>query len=274
MMPLSSLPPPVIVIGMHRSGTTLLTRVIEAFGLCWGRNRDEYNEDQDFQALNEQLFEKAGARWDNPGSLTSMLIKPAFAAEAEKLLRDGIDCIGRDFLPEQKVSVCGDRARTAVSSWGWKDPRSTFTLPLWLKLFPEARVVHIMRNGMDVAVSVWKRETSRPEGERHPHYSALCQTLDGCFLLWKKYISRSMSLVGSMDNSIELTFEDLLNNTDEETRRLCDFLELDFADGVDGFFTPMNTQRANAFRYNKNPLITEFIDRVSNDPLLRNLGFV
>jgi len=249
---------PVIVIGMHRSGTTLLTKVIEAFGLHWGHSRDEYNEDVEFQALNEQLFEKAGARWDNPGSLIRMLIKPAFTAEAEKLLRDGIDRMGRNFLLEQKMEVCGDPEQIAARHWGWKDPRSTYTLPLWLDVFPEARVVHIMRNGLDVAISVWKRETSRPEGKRHPHYSTTCQTLDGCFLLWKKYTRRAMSLVRSMDNSIELTFEDLLKNTAVETRRLCDFLELDSTNGIDELFPPVNTNRADAFKMQYRPVGRRF----------------
>src|SRR5213078_1316124 len=42
--------------------------------------------------------------------------------------------------------------------WGWKDPRTVFTLPLWLQLFPKAKIINIVRNGVDVASSLSVRE--------------------------------------------------------------------------------------------------------------------
>lgn len=42
--------------------------------------------------------------------------------------------------------------------WGWKDPRNTITLPIWLELFPNAKILHIRRHGVDVAQSLRKRE--------------------------------------------------------------------------------------------------------------------
>lgn len=51
--------------------------------------------------------------------------------------------------------------------WGWKDPVNTFTLPFWLDLFPEARVVHIFRNGVDIAQSLYTR--THADFKRHYH---------------------------------------------------------------------------------------------------------
>ena len=45
--------------------------------------------------------------------------------------------------------------------WGWKDPRNTFLLPLWRDIFPEAKVIHVIRNGVDVAASLLTREEKR-----------------------------------------------------------------------------------------------------------------
>ena len=42
--------------------------------------------------------------------------------------------------------------------WGWKDPRNTFTIDLWKEIFPDARILHIYRNPIDVAESLRKRE--------------------------------------------------------------------------------------------------------------------
>jgi hypothetical protein len=45
--------------------------------------------------------------------------------------------------------------------WGWKDPRNTFLLPIWLEIFPNAKIIHIYRNGLDIAKSLAVREQSR-----------------------------------------------------------------------------------------------------------------
>src|SRR5207237_264153 len=41
--------------------------------------------------------------------------------------------------------------------WGWKDPRTSLTIPLWLELVPDLRVVVCLRNPLDVALSLRKR---------------------------------------------------------------------------------------------------------------------
>jgi hypothetical protein len=45
--------------------------------------------------------------------------------------------------------------------WGWKDPRNTLLLRPWLEVFPEAKVVHVVRNGVEVALSLARREAFR-----------------------------------------------------------------------------------------------------------------
>ncbi len=50
-------------------------------------------------------------------------------------------------------------------SWGWKDPRNTFTLPMWLKVFPNAKVIHVLRDKESVARSLMKR--NQVKGEVH-----------------------------------------------------------------------------------------------------------
>src|SRR5262249_51761949 len=44
--------------------------------------------------------------------------------------------------------------------WGWKDPRNTYTLPIWLDVFPHAKVVHVYRHGVDVAHSLRVRQNN------------------------------------------------------------------------------------------------------------------
>jgi len=211
---------PVIVIGMHRSGTSLLTAMLGECGVFRGWELDEYHESRQFQAVNERLFAAAGATWDRPADLAAFLARPDGLATARGLLADLADetFFSSYFGP-------GSDAR-AVGRWGWKDPRNTYTLPLWLELFPAARVIHILRNGTAVALSLRKRETSRPEGRQHPHYSARCQSLEGCLTLWREYVARAREVSGKHRWTLEITFEALLRDPAAELARVAAFMDL------------------------------------------------
>ena len=45
--------------------------------------------------------------------------------------------------------------------WGWKDPRNSFTLKIWRQIYPNAKVIHIHRNPVDVANSLKKRSLAQ-----------------------------------------------------------------------------------------------------------------
>src|SRR5205814_6378464 len=98
--------------------------------------------------------------------------------------------------------------RQLNAPWGWKDPRSTFTLPMWLRIFPNAKVVSIERNGVDVAESLRAREVrilqAAPDYYRryrglfflHPRRggfanSPRCLALEDAFALWEEYTSQA-----------------------------------------------------------------------------------
>ena len=58
--------PPVIVIGMHRSGTSMLTRFIQDLGVFMGKDLSENDESRFFMNLNRWILFQAGASWDVP----------------------------------------------------------------------------------------------------------------------------------------------------------------------------------------------------------------
>jgi hypothetical protein len=70
--------------------------------------------------------------------------------------------------------------------WGWKDPRNSVTLPIWLSLFPQAKVIHVVRNGIDVSISLHQREVSRKESSHD--YERRCLDYRYCFHLWEQYL--------------------------------------------------------------------------------------
>src|SRR5207302_9249377 len=99
-----------------------------------------------------------------------------------------------------------------ASPWGWKDPRNTFTLPMWLHIYPDAKLISIERHGVDVAESLRASEMSNLKGaaqryERYPALSFLrqsedsfvdsprCLSLDGGFSLWSAYVSQARRML-------------------------------------------------------------------------------
>src|SRR4051812_23444294 len=58
--------PPVILLGMHRSGTSLIARVLDQLGLFQGSELQEDHESVYFLDVNDTLMKRIGASWDNP----------------------------------------------------------------------------------------------------------------------------------------------------------------------------------------------------------------
>ena len=128
--------------------------------------------------------------------------------------------------------------------WGWKDPRTTVTLPFWLALFPNARVIHLVRNGIDVAESLYQRQM---QGQtlakaRWKQYRGLFRFLDkkGWFgtsprlvrriegvRLWEEYLSWADRHTTDLQERLQVVrFEDLVAHPEETLPSILRFCDL------------------------------------------------
>src|SRR5439155_24706777 len=105
-----------------------------------------------------------------------------------------------------------------------------FTLPAWLVLFPQAKLVYIVRNGIDVAASLRLREQreldrrieefSAKARQLNKHSmlerasfkgSARCLTLAGGFSLWEEYVAEAeTALAGVPNERVVVSYEQFL----------------------------------------------------------------
>jgi hypothetical protein len=98
--------------------------------------------------------------------------------------------------------------------WGDKSPSYIDDLALIAKLYPDARIVHIVRDVRDYCLSIhraWKKDMLRA-AERWAD-GVMQARADGSVL---------------QDRYLEVRYEDLLVNTETELRRICEFLGLAF----------------------------------------------
>ncbi len=177
MWPSFEIDKPLIIIGMHRSGTSFVAEMLHEAGIHMGTLRDPNFEAMHFLSLNQQLLQALQADWLQPKALTG---KESIDFQPMELFCEHKKMMSRKFL---LIKLLHNN-----SSWGWKDPRNTFTLPFWLALWPQARVLHVHRNGWEVAHSLKLR--NNVQGEVH---DPRLEDLKFNFNLWEKYVEQAFS---------------------------------------------------------------------------------
>jgi glycosyltransferase involved in cell wall biosynthesis len=141
----------VVVLGMHRSGTSATARSLEVLGVNLGDNLypatidnpKGFWEDQSILGINEELLARTGRTYDRLGLVDWTAPDDpdiaAIRARAVTLLRE----------------KCGEN-----SVWGFKDPRTARLLAFWQPVFQEAgcepAYVIALRNPISVFESLRK----------------------------------------------------------------------------------------------------------------------
>jgi hypothetical protein len=272
--------PPVLIMGMHRSGTTLLTNMLRDLGLFIGHKTDPNFEAILFLSINNWLLELANATWDDPGGLKDLLQIRSNVIAIRKEVRRLIDENGAAYL-QSAEKVTSHTLRSMPIPWGWKDPRNTFSLPLWLSLFPNARIIHVKRHGVDVASSVQKRQCQyfeeMDQGLRRQNRALppsvriggwlstrRCTTLEGAFELWEEYVTQGARHVERLGaQAMEVTFEELLKEPARILSEICRFCDLGVnPERIESVATRVNGNRGLAYRRSF-PLL-QFAETVSH----------
>ncbi len=151
-------PPPfagdaVLVLGMHRSGTSAITGALGVLEVPLGSrlidagpdNPGGYWEQRDAVLLDEQLLHALGSDWDDPTPLPESWLDGEPATVAAAAIR----------------ALVGDEF-SGKSLWALKDPRLCRLLPLWrrelLALGVQPSVVLVLRHPDEIAASLRRRD--------------------------------------------------------------------------------------------------------------------
>lgn len=283
---------PVIVIGMHRSGTSMLARMLETCGLFVGARKEDNHEALFFLELNDWLLRQSGGSWDHPLAIDCTLDEPRLKSLVVDYLHIMLDSRHAARYTGWWRYLAGVRPLRMRNPWGWKDPRSTFTLPLWLEIFPDARVIHLYRNGIDVASSLARRvhEHLRRAEMRHRRrksswaywirrkegvfvMSPRCLSLARGFRLWEQYVTRAFEyrdLLG--DKMLDVRFEDLTSRAEQILPTIVSFCGLrPSAERVRKAGAAVRPHRGHAYLADSS--LRSFAEGVAGNEWMRRLGY-
>ena len=210
---------PVFVLGCGRSGTKLLyhmllssgkfavyyseSNVFNLLGLRFGNLSERRNRQKLMQVwLQSKLFERSG--------LTREEIEPQILENCRN---------AGDFL---RILMETMARKQGVERWAESTPLNTLYLPLIKKLIPDALVIHIIRDGRDVAVSLNKIGWISP----FPWDKKRSLVVAGIF--WKWIVSKGRRYGRRMGSDyLEVHFEDLVNSPERTLRDIGSFIGQD-----------------------------------------------
>jgi hypothetical protein len=278
---------PVIILGMHRSGTTMLARALERLGLyIGGRGVDEDGEAVFFRKINDWMLSCANASWDAPRNFQS--IDESCKDHLLRVARGHLRGLRRiKYLGLKRSLVTKDIGDLRIP-WGWKDPRNTITMDIWNDIFPQARLVHIHRNPVDVAESmrVGQERSARPENRKwtwpikelllkRVDYQVSVRTRDlrQGVELWEEYVGKALELDKSAPGRImHVKYETLLDEPERTLGAVLEFIGLEAGgEGMRAVVRGVDPTRKNAFLERED--LRRLFQEVRQRPLARALGY-
>lgn len=197
----------VFIVGAGRSGTTWLQMMLGAHpAIATGQ------ESQIFHNYLRKLHEQWQRELDYP--------------ETNELRKHGItsyidDDRFTELMRHFAIGVFENIfvAKPGASMFLEKSPNNSFNIDLIVRCLPDARFIHVIRDGRDVVTSMLAAKKS---WGRHwaPEYAADAASE------WQRAVTESSRLGGLSDHYIEVKYEELLSNGPDELRRVFGFLEL------------------------------------------------
>ncbi|WP_337104130.1 sulfotransferase [Paenibacillus sp. YIM B09110] len=195
----------IIILGMHRSGTSLIARTVGSLGVYLGQDADMMPQGEDnpegfweltsIVQLHEKILNKLASSWDTTKPLPD-----------EWWLSNDIE----PFKNEMKNIISSYFSGKKV--WGWKDPRTCLLLPLWKEVLKELHIdasfVLCVRNPLGVAASLNKRDRF---------------SFEKSYALWSLYTLHGLYYSNGEKRTV-ISYEELMEKPNEVCQRLQKFL--------------------------------------------------
>ncbi|HEY8467829.1 MAG TPA: sulfotransferase [Solirubrobacterales bacterium] len=209
--------PAPFVVGVGRSGTTLLRLILDA--------HPELAIPPETHFM-PQLIQRSGQLHFTPKRVVRLIVEdehrrwPDFGLDEEQLL-ERFQALERfniaDALREFYRAYADKHGKPR---WGDKTPDYVRRMRRIKRTLPEAYFIHVIRDGRDVTLSTNQRIEQR--GHRDPIGPEMAARR------WRTRIEKARADGPVLGDYMEIRYEDLVTDTEATVRRVCSFIGLDF----------------------------------------------
>lgn len=191
-----------VVLGMHKSGTTLVAELLHRSGISMGESIDtslDYDAGNKYERTRTADLNKALL---DAGDVETLDLKPPRALVPSPRIRAELEAL-----------VCELVAQDVP--WGFKDPRTCLTYPIWEQALPGHALIAVYRHYAAV-VGHYLDRTSRVRKEKRLQRFGIVRT---ALARWVQYNTRMLRILRTTARpSILLSYERLLTESDEFER--------------------------------------------------------
>ncbi|HEY7748938.1 MAG TPA: sulfotransferase [Aestuariivirgaceae bacterium] len=217
---------PIFVVGMPRSGTTLTEQILSSHPQVTG----------------------AGELKDMPHINASLGAGPKWRRQIARLSQDKCRELAGSYLAEL------DRHSRTSARVVDKMPHNFMQVGLITLLFPNARIIHCRRDAMDNCVSIYTHRFNKAHG-----YSTDMKILGLYYREYRRLMEHwRKALPGKM---FELQYEDMIADQESMSRKLIDFVGLEWDEACLSFHETERTVRTLSRWQVRQPIYTSSVKR-------------
>ncbi|MEP1382344.1 MAG: sulfotransferase [Paraglaciecola sp.] len=202
-----------IVLGMHKSGTTLISRILHESGINMGEfdasvsyDKGNQYEREEFQIINKEILKCGNAH-------STDVIEPLKGSYLNDEFTGSINAI------EKQLNVEYD-------NWGFKDPRTCLTYSFWNTNLPDHQLIYVFRS----PIEIWNHYR-----KKIPKYRMLKRFIASykAVKAWYIYNNEAFNIVADSSKKQYLIEYSEFMNSKQSIERLSEFIGVTLKDSRD-----------------------------------------
>lgn len=247
---------PVLIGGSGSSGSTLLASILDSHPeiacapeMSFFNKKVIYDRYRDFETNLPQWLEK-GVPTDGYSLYPGFLLgRECYELKKPQLIAWSGEGGGiKEFMRSLQSHIL---QRTGTTVFAEKTPSNCYCFGEFLEIFPDAKLLHIVRDGRDVVCSLMKRGMS----------------LFRATSLWLYNTSAGVVHRGR-PQYFELSYEELVSAPEETIQQVCDHVRVEFLPGMLDRDSPSSTARNGISSWKNSPtgpITTESVGRFEEE---------
>jgi len=224
---------PVFIIGMPRSGTSLVEQILASHSQVYGAG-----ELNDINLIVATLGQTGKPQQQYPGCMRSITTKE-------------LDSLAEGYLQKLR-SFSADALRVTD-----KMPHNFLNLGLIAQLFPRARIIHCVRDPMDTCLSIYFQSFNRI----HDYATDLAST--GAFYCTYRKLMKHWQQVLELP-FLEISYEGMVSDQSTVSREMIAFCGLEWEDQCLQFHKTARTVSTASYDQVRTPIYTQSVERWRN----------